>query len=115
MSIKFLVLGGGYLGFFWGGGSADFIFMGARIFLNLVVEVFQERAFQGMLAASYVVLEACVSVLRRFRQGWRISAFGFKVEDVVTITSCGSYGHQLRVEDLVTNFPIIVVIKSAKY
>ena len=32
MSIKFLVLGG-YLGFFWG-GSADFIFMGARIFLK---------------------------------------------------------------------------------
>ena len=32
MSIKFLVLGGG--GFWvWGGGSADFIFMGARIFL----------------------------------------------------------------------------------
>ena len=31
MSIKFLVLGGGgILG--WGGGSADFIFMGARIF-----------------------------------------------------------------------------------
>ena len=33
MSIKFLVLGGGgILGFFWW-GSADFIFMGARIFL----------------------------------------------------------------------------------
>ena len=33
MSIKFLVLGGGV---FWvlGGGSADFIFMGARIFLS---------------------------------------------------------------------------------
>ena len=34
MSIKFLVLRGG--GVFWvwgGGGSADFIFMGARIFL----------------------------------------------------------------------------------
>ena len=37
MSIKFLVLGGG--GVFWvlggGGESADFIFMGARIFLTL--------------------------------------------------------------------------------
>ena len=34
MSIKFLVLGaGGYFGFWGGGGSADFIFMGARIFL----------------------------------------------------------------------------------
>ena len=30
MSIKFRVLGGGFIG----GGSADFIFMGARIFLN---------------------------------------------------------------------------------
>ena len=37
MSIKFLVLGGGgYFGF-WGGGSADFIFMGARIFLTIPV------------------------------------------------------------------------------
>ena len=34
MSIKFLVLGGGYFGF-GGGGSADFIFMGARIFLTV--------------------------------------------------------------------------------
>ena len=35
MSIKFLLLGGG--GVFWvlGGGSADFIFMGAGIFLIL--------------------------------------------------------------------------------
>ena len=32
MSIKFRVLGGGVWG---GGGSADFIFMGARIFLKL--------------------------------------------------------------------------------
>ena len=38
MSIKFLVLGGGggILGF-GGGGSADFIFMGARIFLLFFV------------------------------------------------------------------------------
>ena len=36
MSIKFRVLGGGgYFGFFGGGGSADFIFMGARIFLSV--------------------------------------------------------------------------------
>ena len=35
VSIKFLVLGGGgYFGFF-GGGSADFIFMGAGIFLKV--------------------------------------------------------------------------------
>ena len=32
MSIKFLVVGGGVF-WAWGGGSADFIFMGARIFL----------------------------------------------------------------------------------
>ena len=32
MSIKFRVLGG----VFWGGGSADFIFMGVRIFLIIV-------------------------------------------------------------------------------
>ena len=31
MSIKFRIFGGGFGG---GGGSADFIFMGARIFLN---------------------------------------------------------------------------------
>ena len=34
MSIKFLVLGGGVFWVFFGGGSADFIFMGARIFLT---------------------------------------------------------------------------------
>ena len=36
MPIKFLVLGGGgvFCVFGGGGGSADFIFMGARIFLN---------------------------------------------------------------------------------
>ena len=34
MSIKFLVLGGGVFWGLGGGGSADFIFMGARIFLN---------------------------------------------------------------------------------
>ena len=34
MSIKVLVLGGGYFGFGGGGGSADFIFVGAGIFLN---------------------------------------------------------------------------------
>ena len=37
MSIKFLVLGGGGGNWVWGGGgSADFIFMGARIFLILI-------------------------------------------------------------------------------
>ena len=37
MPIKFLVFGvGGILGFGGGGGSADFIFMGARIFLTIL-------------------------------------------------------------------------------
>ena len=37
MSIKFRVLGGGgYFGFGGGGGSADFNFMGARIFLSCI-------------------------------------------------------------------------------
>ena len=34
MPIKFLVLGGGDFRFFFGGGSADSIFTGARIFLS---------------------------------------------------------------------------------
>ena len=34
MSIKFLVLGGGGGFWAWGGESADFIFMGAGIFLT---------------------------------------------------------------------------------
>ena len=38
MSIKCLVLGGDILGF-GGGGSADFIFMGARIFLTYLDSV----------------------------------------------------------------------------
>ena len=33
MPVKFLVLGGGLFWVFGGGGSADFIFMGASIFL----------------------------------------------------------------------------------
>ena len=35
MSIKFLVLGGAVILGLGGGGSADFIFMGARIFLKM--------------------------------------------------------------------------------
>ena len=37
MSIKFLVLGGGVFWVWGGGGSADFIFMGAGIFLTLKI------------------------------------------------------------------------------
>ena len=50
MSIKFLVLGeGGILVFFLGGGSANFIFMGARIFLKEKMEKMEEshRISQG--------------------------------------------------------------------
>ena len=35
MSIKFRVLGGGVFWVLGGGGSADFIFMGAQIFLKI--------------------------------------------------------------------------------
>ena len=47
MSIKFLVLGGRgvFLCFFFGGGSADFIFMGARIFLNEIEEESKVQIF----------------------------------------------------------------------
>ena len=50
MFIKFLVLGGGYFGFLGGGGSADFIFMGAQIFLRGFREVsigVTSRVLQG--------------------------------------------------------------------
>ena len=53
MSIKFLVLGGG--GVFWvlGGGSADFIFMDARIFLSFwkSLRVEDVRAFGSWMSA----------------------------------------------------------------
>ena len=51
MPKKFLVLGGGYFGF-WGGGGADFIFMGARIFLRKVREGAEKR--RGRWGASKV-------------------------------------------------------------
>ena len=43
MSIKFLVLGGGGILGFFGGGSADFMFMGARIFLIEVLLLIDPR------------------------------------------------------------------------
>ena len=62
MSIKFLVLGGGVLGL-GGGGSADFIFMGARIFLSngpetnssnlFCVSLFFAGGAGGVVTASY--------------------------------------------------------------
>ena len=61
MSIKFLVLGGGcILGFFWGGGggSADFIFMGERIFLIFVRAEIRE----GMRTATFQFSESGGSV-----------------------------------------------------
>ena len=41
--------------------------------MYLVFEMFQETEFKEMLAISYLVLQACSSVLRCFRQEWRIS------------------------------------------
>ena len=48
-SIKFRVLGGGVILGFFGGGSADFIFMGARIFLKDGRGTEQVRTFVGHL------------------------------------------------------------------
>ena len=39
--------------------------------VHLAFEMFQERGFQEMLAVSYLVLQACISFLRRFRHEWR--------------------------------------------
>ena len=41
----------------------------------LVLGVFQERGFKETLAVAYLILQACISFLRRFRQEWRISVF----------------------------------------
>ena len=46
--------GGGYFGFWGGGGSADFIFMGARIFLkfSIGIEFFRSQGPLGSAAAA---------------------------------------------------------------
>ena len=56
MPIKFLVLGGGGILGFLGrrGGSADFIFMGARSFLTLGKDVFLPS--KNLLSAFYKTL-----------------------------------------------------------
>ena len=41
----------------------------------LVFDVFQESEFKERLAFSYLVLQACISLLRSFRQDLRISVF----------------------------------------
>ena len=41
----------------------------------LVFEGFQERKFAETLAVSYLVLQACISLLRCFRQKWHTSVF----------------------------------------
>ena len=56
MSIKFLVFGGGEYFGFWGGGSADFIFMGARIFLNFGLAIIAFGAFGFILPKYYCCL-----------------------------------------------------------
>ena len=66
MSIKFLVLRGGggllYSGFFLGGGSADFIFMGTRIFLALKSSSFFPKHRSHL---SLKFFSACFSVLHQ--------------------------------------------------
>ena len=61
MSIKFLAFGGGgYFGFLGGGGSANFIFMGARIFLTKFVckpfGVMDVRVFGSLMSARKCLL-----------------------------------------------------------
>ena len=59
--------------------SCDFRYSG----VYLVFEVFQEREFKEMLAISYLVLQACISFLRCFRQERCISAFALFAQDAV--------------------------------
>ena len=58
-------------------GSGDSLpkFMPISFFrhVSAFFEVFQDREFMKTLAASYLVLQACVSFLSCFRQEWRIS------------------------------------------
>ena len=49
LSIKFRVLGGGGILGLGGGGSADFIFMGARIFLKKALATFHDFVFKQPL------------------------------------------------------------------
>ena len=57
-----------------GGGNVLPKFMPISFFQGvLVFEVLQEKEFQKMLAISYLVFQACISVLRCLRQEWRIS------------------------------------------
>ena len=75
MSIKFLVLGGGVF-WVWGGGppggSADFIFMGARIFLiegkwggKLRGNVLQSASSKTTLEGSECGAGLCLAPLRK--------------------------------------------------
>ena len=57
MSKKFLLLGGGVFWVFGGGGSADFIFMGARIFLNWFAAI-ANRIRTARLKAVRIAVEA---------------------------------------------------------
>ena len=56
MSIKFLVLGGGYFGFEGRGGSADFIFMGAGIFLMVAQRFARANLFAEIVRGNIIVL-----------------------------------------------------------
>ena len=75
VSIKFLVLGGGDLGFGEGGGSADFVFMGARIFLNIIQGFLATKEYQGK--AAWVV--ACWNMLCRCFISFFASSLGMHI------------------------------------
>ena len=67
LSVKFPFFGGGVLG---GGGSADFIFMGARIFLNniqIYTEIPRLKYTDRVHAKGVVLCErACLCLLSAF-------------------------------------------------
>ena len=76
MSIKFLVLGGGV--WVWGGGGADFIFMGARIFLT---QAKTEVALQfSACGAADVAMKHLLFCSADVRFDWEENLFLFSVD-----------------------------------
>ena len=59
--------------------------------VHLVFEVFQDKEFKERLAISYLVLQACISFLRCFRQEWRISVFALFALNAVAHMSNKEY------------------------
>ena len=56
----------------------------------LVLEVFQEREFKEMLAIFFLVLQACISFLRCFRQKWLTLVLPCSHKNAVAHTLYGS-------------------------